>query len=150
MWKAMGRTAWVAVAVALLASGCEFLEDWDTHGLDGSHDDGSHDQVRVTILWVKPMPAVVGAGGRVNLQARCTLRTRFPAQQVLVKARRQVFTGGHLMADLHNEVWRGRGTYDSSVPFFLPMPAPIGWYRVVTTMTAGGSSSQKTMQFRVH
>ncbi len=142
MCRAISKGLWVVAAVALLAGGCEFLEEWEEHG--------PHGEVSVTILSVRPMPAVVSAGDRVDLQARYVVRTRFPAQQVLVKERRQVFHAGHLMGDIQREVWRGRGTYMSSEPYFLPMPALVGWYRVVTTMSVDGRTSQKTMQFRVH
>jgi len=107
--------------------------------------------VNLKLLAVSASPHVVHPGHKVYIKARYKVDTAFPAQQVEIKERRQVFFAGHpIGAPKVSTFMRQDGTYSTVASIQLPPITPIGHYIARVTVSGAGKTRVKIAHFTVH
>ena len=94
-------------------------------------------------------PAVIDAGGTVNLEATYAVMAPSSDSQVSITESREVTLNGQLVGNPEVTVSHNAGTYQTSIPLVLPTDAQPGKYRVVTTIKTAVGKDAREASFTV-
>ncbi|MDD5559819.1 glycine zipper domain-containing protein [Candidatus Methylomirabilis sp.] len=98
---------------------------------------------------VEAHPAKIHPGETINLNMRFAVLARNAQQTIQVSERRQIFFNNSVVGDSTLQVQRMEGTWTSSQPLTLPTNAASGSYRVVMSVTAGGTKATQQTTFTI-
>jgi len=104
---------------------------------------------KLKIEAVRPNPAVLAPGETVNINVTYAVLTPSADQQVLVRETREILVNGTSVGKTSIEIEREGGTWKSIVPITLPVDAPAGKYRVITSVESGGGKDIEESHFKV-
>lgn len=104
---------------------------------------------RVRIEETSVDPEVVRAGDKVEIESKYAVLSPNSDEQVKVSEAFEIRHNGELVGNPQATVSHDPGTYNASVPLFLPENAKSGTYEVVTTISAAGTRDRSVTTFEV-
>ncbi|MFA5515038.1 MAG: YMGG-like glycine zipper-containing protein [Desulfuromonadales bacterium] len=104
---------------------------------------------RVRIEDTDVEPKVVNPGDKVELQSTYAVLSPDPAGRVEITESFEIRHEGKLVGSPQATVIHDAGTYDATLPLFLPEDAARGAYQVTTTVSGPGTSDTRITSFEV-
>ncbi len=122
-------------------------EDANTTAEKYGYDQDEGTRVRIEQIEIDPQ--VASPGEKVEIQSTYALLNPDTSEELDITESVEIRHNGDLVGSPKTTLTHDAGTYESSVPLFLPDNAPEGTYEVTTTIRAAGASDSRMSTFEV-